>query len=120
MTLQYQNIKRIETNPDIIQTLLRKGWIQIPDEIKPVVLPYVPETISLWAFRSILTLQGLITQAEALIDSLSEPAKTVATIQWEYGNYIDRNHPLIASLGSQLGLTSEQIDNIFIEADKLS
>lgn len=85
----------------------------------PPITNIVPQTISLWSFRTMLLLRGLIDQVQSLIDNLPEPEKSVANIQWEYGNYIDRNHPLINQLGTQLGLTSEQIDNIFIEADKL-
>jgi hypothetical protein len=73
-----------------------------------------PETIPLWAFRASLALVGIQKEAVlALIDALPEPQKTVANIQWEYGNFIDRVHPLINQLGGALGLTEEQINEIF-------
>lgn len=78
-----------------------------------------PTEVPLWAFRAILTILNIAPQVESLINSLPEPQKTVANVQWQYGNYIERNHPLINSLGSELGLTKEQIDNIFLEASKL-
>lgn len=84
-----------------------------------VILKPIPETVPLWAFRAILTVQGLAPTVENLILALPEPQKTVAYTQWHYGNFIDRSHPLINALGSQIGLTSEQIDNVFIEASKL-
>lgn len=79
----------------------------------------IPQEVPLWAFRSILTIMGIAPQVDVLINSLSEPQKTVAQVQWQYGNYIERNHPLINSLGINLGLTKDQIDNVFIEAFKL-
>lgn len=88
--------------------------------ITPVIVPQVPQTITLWSFRAMLTVLGLVNAAESLMNSLPEPEKTVANIQWNYGNFIDRDHPLINTLGTQLGLTTEQIDNIFIEAAKLT
>lgn len=37
-------------------------------------------------------------------------------IAWEYAIEIHRNDPLIEALGAAIGLTSEQIDALFIEA----
>jgi hypothetical protein len=82
-------------------------------------LKSIPQEIPLWAFRAILTIEGIHASVETLINNLPEPDKTVANIQWNYGNYIERSHPLINSLGSILGLNKNQIDNIFIEASKL-
>lgn len=79
----------------------------------------IPNEVPLWAFRAILTIQGLASSVESLINTLPEPQKTVANVQWQYGNFIVRNHPLIDSLGTDLRLTKEQIDNVFKEASKL-
>jgi hypothetical protein len=84
------------------------------------VVQQVPDEIPLWAFRSALVLANIPESTVAdLIAGLPEPQKTVANIQWEYGNYIVRGHPLISSLGGSLGLTSQDIDNIFITASRL-
>lgn len=40
-------------------------------------------------------------------------------IEWEYASTIERNNPLVSTLGEQLGLTKEQLDNLFVEASKL-
>lgn len=80
----------------------------------------VPDIVPLWAFRAALVLDGVTqAQVDALIASLPEPAKTVATIQWNYGNYIERSHELIGQLGAAMGLTPEQIDNVFRTAATL-
>jgi hypothetical protein len=84
------------------------------------VLNPVPEDVPLWAFRASLVLGGITqSQVDALTAGLQEPAKTVATIQWNYGNYIERGHTLIGQLGAQLGLSSNQIDDVFRTAASL-
>jgi hypothetical protein len=84
-----------------------------------IVVP-TPEEIPLWAFRSSLVLAG-ITEAtvDAMLAELPQPARTVASIQWNYGNFIRRDHPLIDQLGGALGLTSEQINGVFRVAETL-
>ena len=109
---------------DITDTTASRIW-QVLDKAAPdasvvrVAPSSVPEEVPLWAFRAVLTIMGIAPQVDALIGSLDEPAKTVAQVQWEFGNYILRNHPLIAALGSQLGLSSAQIDAVFTQANSL-
>jgi hypothetical protein len=135
-TLIYQNFVRTESDPTAIARALAKGWqIQpAPPSVNDDQETYweeghwkirakpsnVPPLVPLWAFRASLALAGLKNQAEALIAALPEPQKTVATQQWEYGNFIERNHPLIESLGAQIGLTGVQIDDIFKTAESLT
>jgi len=109
---------------DIAESTASRVW-QVLDKAAPdaavvrVAPSSVPDEVPLWAFRAVLTIMGIATQVDALIGSLDEPAKTVAHVQWEFGNYIVRNHPLIAALGSQLGLSSAQIDAVFTQANSL-
>lgn len=80
----------------------------------------VPDIVPLWAFRASLVLGGVTeSQVDTLIAALPEPSKTVATIQWNYGNFIERGHALIGQLGAQLGLNSGQIDDVFRTASSL-
>lgn len=93
---------------DIIRT-----WI-----LAPVV---VPETISarqvrLWLIDNDISL----TSVEAAIDTIvNEKLREKTKVEWEYAPYVERNHPLIESLAQYLGLTSEQIDQGFIDASQL-
>ena len=88
---------------------------QIPSSAYPV-----PKEVPLWAFRASLELAGLKDAAQAQVDALTGQAKIVALQQWEYGNFIERAHPLINTLGQNLGLTSAQIDDIFRTAATLT
>jgi hypothetical protein len=93
---------------DIIRT-----WIPLP-----IV---VPETISarqvrLWLIDNDIDLSNV----EAAIDTISDlKLREKTRVEWEYAPYIERNHPLIESLAQYLGLTSQQIDQGFIDAAQL-
>lgn len=82
--------------------------------------PSVPEEIPLWAFRSAIALNGLLDQVVAMIKELPEPQKTVAWQQWEYANWISRNHETVDEIASALGLTPSQVDDIFRLGDSLT
>ena len=42
-----------------------------------------------------------------------------AEIDWEYATNVERNWPWVIQLAPILGLTDNQLDNLFIEASKL-
>ena len=136
MYLSHGGNIRTETDEQSIETLKRKGWIEAPQPefdaathtcewvdgawFVSEIPTQVPQEVPLWAFRSMLALSGLTAAAVAQIAALPEPEKTVALTQWEYGNFIRRDHPLIAQMGVQLGLTSQQINAIFVQANSLT
>jgi hypothetical protein len=83
--------------------------------------PEVPENISarqirLWLIKNGISL-STVTDAIATIEN--EELKESTLVEWEYAPYVERNHPLIETIGAILGLSSEQIDNAFIEAFQL-
>lgn len=55
---------------------------------------------------------GLLDQAEVA----AHEAGKAAQIEWEYAQSFERTNPLIADIGSALGLTEEQIDDLFRDA----
>jgi|688.fasta_scaffold00642_45 hypothetical protein len=92
---------------------ITRTWIPIP-----IV---VPESISarqvrLWLIDNDISL----TSVEAAIDTIvNEKLREKTRVEWEYAPYIERNHPLIESLGQYLGLSPEQIDQGFVIASQL-
>ncbi|PDT47438.1 hypothetical protein CO661_11885 [Sinorhizobium fredii] len=104
---------------------IRQWMNQNPDA---QVHPYIPPTIeqiregmaSLTArqFRLGLISAGLTpAQVTATIEAMpAGPDKETALIEWEYATTFKRTHPLIASVGSALGLTDEQIDTMWMAA----
>jgi hypothetical protein len=93
---------------DIVRT-----WVSLP--------VIVPETISARQVRLWLIQNGiLLSQVEDAINTITDPLLRESTrVEWEYAPYIERYHPLIDSLAQYLGLTSEQIDQGFIDASQI-
>lgn len=102
------------------------GFTRIASEIElsEVLAPYglkgpvdiVPVSVPMWAVRTVLAEDGLFDQADALVKASNDIAlKNV----WEYGNFADRTSASIVSLGTALGLTEAQIDQMFIDAGAL-
>jgi len=59
--------------------------------------------------RLALKQQGLLATVQSNIDSLPEEAQ----IEWEYATTVDRPSALVATLGAALGLTEDQLDDLF-------
>ena len=79
--------------------------------------PAIPQQVPMWAVRTVLQNDGLFDQAQALIEASTDNAlKNV----WEYGNFADRNSNSIAALAAALGLTEQQVDQMFIDANNLT
>jgi hypothetical protein len=80
---------------------------------KAGVPPYAPVTPR--QARLALNAAGLLDAVNAAVNA----AGGATLITWEYATQIERNDPLISQIGSSLGLTDAQIDDLFIEAIKL-
>jgi len=94
---------------------LPAGWSKIPQEIP------VPQTITATQIRLWLVSHGIsMTQIYTIISQITDPLiKAQIEVQWEYAPYVERNHPMINTLGASLGLDSDQIDQAFREASSL-
>ena len=96
-----------------------QAWLAEGNTPNPYVPPppAIPQQVPMWAVRTVLQSDGLFDQAQALIEASTDNAlKNV----WEYGNFADRNSAAIATLATALGLTSEQVDQMFIDANNLT
>lgn len=86
---------------------------QIPDK------PLVPMTVTMRQARLALLKAGKLSMVASVIDSLPSPDKEYVQIEWEYSQTVERNRPYVIQLGEALGLSEEELDNLFIEAIKL-
>ncbi|CAA2141614.1 hypothetical protein [Hyphomicrobium sp. ghe19] len=83
----------------------------------PTPVTAVPTVVSPYQARIVLLQAGLMDEVEAMMASPDiEPA---AKIAWEYATGFYRDSPFINTLGSSLGLTSSQIDDLFIAASQV-
>ena len=65
--------------------------------------------------REIIILQGLDESIEAAIDAIVDVTeRKVARNYWEYSEDFKRNNPLLVGLASGMGMTSQQLDDMFI------
>lgn len=105
--------------------LLPAGSVPITDaeaeEIRKSIISkiIVPSSVTMRQARLALFAVGKLAQVEAAINSLPEPQKSEAKIEWEYSGEVLRDKPFVKSLGAALGLSDNDLDALFIEAVKL-
>jgi hypothetical protein len=75
--------------------------------------PIVITSVTMRQARLALLGAGLLEQVNAAI---TDP---VAQIEWEYAQTVERHSPLVQNLAAGLGLTEEQLDNLFTLASTL-
>lgn len=69
--------------------------------------------------RFVMYENNLLANVQPAINSLPEPDKTKAQIEWEYSNALQRGNPFVDVLGAALGLSSQDLDDLFIQASAL-
>ena len=64
---------------------------------------------------------GKLAAVDAAIAAIPDAAKKqAARIEWEYAGTVHRDHGLVSQIGPALGLTSAQIDALFVAASNCS
>lgn len=81
--------------------------------------PACPNEVTMRQARLALLDAGLLSSVQTAINSLPEPARTKAQIEWDYSNALQRDNSFVATLGAALGLNEAALDNLFIAASKL-
>jgi len=91
------------------------GWLFDKGKLISNLKPLLPRQLRLSLLANGITPDMVL----AAIEGFPEPNRTYAKIEWEYAVEIKRSEPLVAGLGAVLGLTAEQVDNIWIYGAKL-
>ena len=119
----YQNIEDLETamSSDGLseeqKQFLRNDFNGVPN---PAPINSVPKFVTPRQIRLALIMSGIsLDVIENTINSLSEPQKSIVRVTWEYSVEFQRNNPVLTSMAPVLGLTSEQVDQLFILANTL-
>lgn len=89
-----------------------------PDLPAPTIAG-VPTRVTMRQARLALLGAGMLAAVEAAIDSMPEPARSAARIEWEYSGEVQRHNGFVAALGPALKLTDAQIDDLFRAASTL-
>lgn len=101
---------------------VEKNSFEYVEIIKPIVEEEVPVDANVVPTK-ITRLQAKLQLLEiGLLDEVEEMVKQDRKVElyWTDAQSIERNHPILNQMVIALGLTSEQLDNLFIEASKLS
>jgi hypothetical protein len=86
------------------------------------VVPYVPpvpQCVTMRQATQALILAGLDDEVEALLAAMPGVEGKMARAEWAKSQVVERNRPLVNQMGAALGLTSEQIDQLFVTAASL-
>lgn len=84
----------------------------------PPAPPSVPGSITMRQARLCLHKHGMLAEVQLAIDALPEPDRTAAQIEWEYASVVERQG-FVLTIAQALGISSEQLDALFIEAATL-
>jgi hypothetical protein len=90
-----------------------------PEPPPPPPPPRVPKSISMRQARLALLGAGLLAQVDAAIAAMPGVEGEAARIEWEYASEVRRDNPLFTAMAAQLGLSGEQLDDLFRTAATL-
>lgn len=79
----------------------------------------IPQSITMRQARLSLLASGMLTTVNSAIARMSGAAGEAARIEWEYAHEVRRNAGLMESMGVLLGLSSAQLDDLFVAASRL-
>ena len=74
----------------------------------------VPQTVTRFQALAALHLAGKLTAVQAIMAAPETP--TLAKLGWENALSFERNSPTLASLAAMLGMTSQDLDDLFTAA----
>lgn len=98
------------------------GQHEIVDYVEPPVAPEpipVPQTVSMRQARLALLKAGKLNAVNTAIANMAGIEGEAARIEWEFSSEVRRSQPLVIALTPALGMTSEQLDQLFITAAEL-
>lgn len=118
------NIVRWDGNTDLwqpdpgVQAVLDTGaaqiggtWDGVNFHPAPPVLPPVPEKVTRFQGKAALAQAGYLDTVEAMMADPLTPA--VSRLAWTDAPTFERDSQTVIGMGGALGLTSEQLDDLF-------
>lgn len=91
-------------------------WREVVEPTSPPVPQAVPSQVTMRQARRALHAFGKLQLVQAAINSLSEPPKTEALIDWEYSSVVQRHNGFVTKLAPALGMSPTDIDALFVAA----
>lgn len=100
--------------------LIQPEIIPVEEPIIEEQLVIIPDEIENWRARTILEIDGVLAVVDELIQNLQGTEGIVVRNAWQGRAPISRQSQTVQTLASQLNLTAEQMDNMFIRAAALT
>lgn len=79
--------------------------------------PIVPDSVYMWQARAALAISGKLDAAVAAVNASGD--QTIITA-WEYAPEVHRQSPAVTVIGGRIGLSSADLDALFISASRIS
>ncbi|MBN7764057.1 hypothetical protein JF546_16920 [Nitratireductor aquimarinus] len=87
-----------------------------PVELRAAMPPLTARQVRLGLITNGISLESIQTAIDGIADPIEREA---AQIEWEYATTFERLHPLIDVISATLGLLSEDLDQMWLEAQLL-
>jgi hypothetical protein len=104
-------------------SLLPNGFIDIDEEeaeeirLQNIPATPVPTRVPMRKARRALRAAGLLGVVEQTLAAIPGAEGDDARDDWEYSSEVHRDNPTLQALATDLGLTDEQLDQLFVTAD---
>lgn len=120
-------VKEFVTVPDEVEN----GWIntdgtwaapppvELPEPVPPPVVNIVPQSVSARQAEKALILAELDDDVDALLAAMPGVNGKLARAERNRAQTVERNNPLVLQMATELGLSSEEVDQLFILAATL-
>jgi len=87
------------------------------EDALPVI---IPQSVTPRQFRVALIMSNISMQSiEDMIAALPEPDQSIVRTTWEYSTVFERDNTILNNMAANMGLTQQEVDNLFILAEDL-
>lgn len=103
---------------------IQPGWLYDGEKFAPPVPvepeAYVPQQVTRAQGKAALITSGLWSDVESYVDSITDPTeKALALVALNDTTHWQRSSPFLNSAAAALGLSDEDLDNLFIQASEI-
>lgn len=121
MNALYHNVIEIRGyDPEKVEfTLMDEAEVMNRIEAQNEARKPAPVVVSMRQARAALIMNGLDEAVDAAVRAIPGIEGKLAVNDWDRATELRRDHPLVQALTPALGLTSEQLDALFVQASKL-